>query len=103
MAKKQMDGVIEAVHYCPDGQVDWVRAYMRLGSAWSDRVILSRDGLIREIKAGMRFMLGKRVEFMAGTFDVTVPVKVAGRDGQEVLLAGAESAERDRLEGAPVL
>jgi hypothetical protein len=103
MAKQQFDGVIEAVHYRPDGQVDWVRAYLRRGSAWSDRLILTRSDLIQEIKAGKRMMLGQRVQYMAGTFDVTTPVKVVGQDGQEVLATSSGTAERDQLEGAPVL
>ena len=32
MANKKYDGVIEAVHYAPDGQVEWVRAYLRRGA-----------------------------------------------------------------------
>lgn len=103
MAKQKMDGVIEAVHYRPDGQVDWVRAYLRLGAAWSDRVILSRSDLIKEIKAGKMMMLGQRVEFMAGTFDITAQVKVAGRDGQEILSTTSTAPDRDQLEGAPIL
>lgn len=103
MAKQKIDGVIEAVHYRPDGQVDWVRAYLRRGSAWSDRVILSRSELIAQIKAGKKMMLGQRVPFMAGTFDVSAPVQVLGRDGQEVLSTTSAAPERDLLEGAPIL
>lgn len=103
MAKQKIDGVIEAVHYRPDGQVDWVRAYLRRGSAWSDRVILTRADLIKAIKAGQKMMIGQRVEFMAGTFDVSAPVNVTGRDGQEVLSTSTTASDRDQLEGAPIL
>lgn len=103
MANKKYDGVIEAVHYTTDGQVDWVRAYLRRGITWSDRIIMRRQGLIDEIKAGKRMMLGKRVEFMGGTFEVTLPVQVVGSDGKEVLSTSKDTTDRDRLEGAAVL
>ena len=103
MAKQKIDGVIEAVHYRPDGQVDWVRVYLRRGSAWSDRLILTRADLIKAIKAGKKMMIGQRVEFMAGTFDVSAPVSITGRDGQEFLSTSTTVSDRDQLEGAPVL
>ncbi len=110
MADKKFDGVIEAAHFAPDGQVEWVRAYLRRGPTWSDRVILQRQELIDELKSGRRMMIGKRVEFMAGTFEVTVPVKLAGTPGKEVLVVSsastavsAASADCDHLEGIPLL
>lgn len=104
MAKKKVDGVIEAVHYTPDGQVDWVRAYLRRGPTWSDRVILTRQSLIDEIKSGKQMAAGQRVEFMASTFDLSAPVTVAGPKGREVLVTSpAAAAERDHLENVPVL
>ncbi len=103
MAEKKYDGVIEAVHFTPDGQVDWVRAYLRRGIAWADYTIIKRQDLIKEIQSGKKMMLGKRIEFMAGTFDVTLPVKVLGTNGQEVLSTSAEKTDRDCLEGAQIL
>ncbi len=103
MAKKNYDGVIEAVHYAPDGQVAWVRAYMRRGSTWSDRVIMKRNDLIDEIKRGTSLMLGQRVDLMAGTFDVTHPVKVVRSSDRDVLVSTKDSSERDQLEGLPVI
>lgn len=102
MAEKKFDGVIEAVHYTSEGQIDWVRAYLRRGVAWGDRVIIHRDDLIKEIKSGHKMMLGKRVEFMGGTFEVTTQVKVAGASGHEVLTTSGAS-DRDTVEGAPVI
>jgi len=103
MANKKFDGVIEAVHYSPDGRVDWVRVYLRRGPTWSDRVILKRQELIDEIKSGKQMMIGKRVEFMAGTFEVTAPVLVAGPAGKEVLVASSAHTDCDNLEGTPLL
>lgn len=103
MAKNNYDGVIEAAHYAPDGQVAWVRAYLRRGTTWSDRVIIPRSDLIDEIKSGQSMMLGRRVEFMAGTFEVTHPVMIARDSGREVLVTTNKSSDRDQLEGLPVI
>jgi hypothetical protein len=103
MANPKYDGVIEAVHYTPDGKVDWVRAYLRRGPTWGDRVIIPRQALISDIKAGRKMALGQRVEFMAGTFDISAPVKVVGTDGHEVLVTRDGASDRDILEGLPVL
>jgi hypothetical protein len=103
MANKKYDGVIEAVHYTPDGQVDWVRVYLRRGAIWADRIIMPRQRLIDEIKSGKRMMIGKRVEFMAGTFEVTLPVQVSGANGKEILTTAKDQAGRDCLEGAPLI
>ena len=103
MANKKYDGVIEAVHYAPDGQVDWVRVYLRRGNIWSDRVILHRSDLINEIKSGKRMVIGKPVEFMGNTFDVTLPLQMIKPGGQEILSTSSEKSDRDCLEGAPIL
>jgi hypothetical protein len=103
MAKKKYDGVIEAVHYQPDGQVDWVRAYLRRGPTWSDCVLVKRQDLINEIKAGRVMMVGQRVQYMAGTFEVSDPVKLVGSSGSEVLVTTQDSADQDQLKGVPVI
>ena len=70
MAKPKIDGVIEAVRYKPDGQILWVRAYLRRGSTYSDRILLDRQELIELLKSGKSFVSGARVELMASTFQV---------------------------------
>ena len=101
MAKK-FDGVIEAVHY-KDGQIEVVRAFERRGTAFSDRVLIPRDELLERLKKGRNFVVGKRREFMAGTFDVIdKPVQVIQRDGKE-FIATRSDAEHDELEGAPLV
>ena len=100
MAKK-FDGVIEAVHY-KDGQIEVVRAFERRGTAFSDRVLISRHELLERLKKRRNFVIGKRREFLAGTFDVIdKPVQVIQRDGKE-FIATRPDAEHDELEGAPL-
>lgn len=103
MADQKYDGVVEAVHLAPDGQVDWVRGYMRRGPTWSDRIIMHRQDLIDEIKAGRRILLGKRVQYMGGSFEVSKSIKIGRADDQEYLFTSYSSTKRDHLEGAPVI
>lgn len=103
MAKPKFDGVIEAVRYKPDGQVDWVRAYLRRGPTFSDRVLLDRQTLIEHLKSGKRYLAGKRVRLMASTFEVSEPLQVLQVDGAEVLVTGERRSERDSLEGVPLI
>jgi hypothetical protein len=103
MPNDKYDGVIEAVHYQTDGQVDWVRGYLRRGAAWGDRVILKRAELVKAIQAGKQMMIGQRVEFMAGTFNVSTPVNVTGPSGKENLVTTSSNVDHDLLEGVPVL
>jgi hypothetical protein len=100
MAKK-FDGVIEAVRY-KNGQISMVRAFERRGAAFSDRLLIPRDELLELLKKGRRFIVGKRKEFLAGTFEPEGnPLQVVKRDGREII-ATRSDADRDELEQAPV-
>jgi len=99
MAKK-LDGIIEAVRYTQDGKIDAVRAYVLRGVAYSDRVILDRETLLARIKAGKRFAVGQRKEFLGGTFDLDRTVKFSGEGGKEFLTTLDGAANRDKLEDA---
>ena len=106
MAKPDFDVVVEAVHYDSNGQVAWIRAYERRGPIFSDREIIDRQSVIRRIKAGERFVVGRRIPYMANTFDVTSPLRVVRQNGNEVLVTGETgeaSTDHDNLEGVPVL
>ena len=103
MAKVKYDGVVETVHYQPDGKVSWVRAYLRRGPIFSDVLILDRPTLVEHLKAGKRYMVGRRIPQLAGTFEVTEPLKVLDKNGQDVLATGDNQVEQDRLEGVPII
>ena len=103
MAKNQHDGVIEAVHYGPDGQVDWVRGYLRKGAIWSDRLVLRRADLVAALKQGRKFFAGQRREGLAGMFETSEQLRLVGKNGAEVLAFSGGPAERDTLTGLPLL
>ena len=47
-------------------------------------------------------MMGKRLEYLGGTFEVTIPVKMAGNPGKEVLFTTKITNDCDDLQGAPL-
>ena len=100
MAKK-FDGVIEAVHY-KNGQIMAVRAFERRGATFSDRVLIDRKELLERLNNGQKYVIGKRKEFLAGTFEVQEkPVQVLKRNGKEII-ATRPDADHDELEQTPV-
>lgn len=99
MAKKY-DGVIEAVRY-KNGQIVVVRAFERRGAAFSDRIMMDRKELLERLKDGRKFILGKRKELFAGTFEEGKPVQLVSLDGREYI-STREQADRDDLEQSPV-
>jgi hypothetical protein len=103
MAKTRFDGVVEAVHYNPEGQVKWIRAYLRRGPTFSDRLILDRQALVEQIKSGKIFLAGKRIERMASTFETSVPLRLVRNDHQDILVTGDIQTDRDCLEGVPII
>ena len=103
MAKAKYDGVIEAVRYNPDGRIEWVRAYVRRGPIFSDRLLLDRQALVEQLKAGKSYMAGRRQPLMGGTFEVTKPVRLLHKDGQEVVVTGEQGQTRDSLEDVPII
>lgn len=103
MAKPKYDGVVEAVRYDDQGQVLWVRAFLRRGQAWSDQIILKRSALIELIKSGKRIVVGERTPFLGATFETTDPVTVVKVNSHEVLITGDTKAKTDSLAGVPLI
>jgi len=103
MAKINYDGVLEAAHFKPDGQLDWVRVYERKGAVFSDRVLLSRQAFVDQLKDGKRYVVGERILNMGGTFNVTQPVRLLKRDAKQVIVVGETQTTQDELAGVPIL
>jgi hypothetical protein len=103
MTNIKFDGVIEAVNYNNNGQVNWVRAYLRRGPTWSDRNILKRAELLEQIKAGKRFVAGKRVPQLAGTFEIGRQIRLVENQGNQILTIDDNPTDGDCLEGVPLV
>lgn len=100
MAKK-FDGVIEAVRYNLDGQIALVRAYVRRGVTYSDRVLLDRETLVERLNAGKKFITGQRKEFLGSTFEFGKPVKIISVDEKDYLSTHDGKQQRDEFEETP--
>ncbi len=103
MAKIKYDGVLEAAHYKPDGQLEWVRVYQRLGAIFSDRIILSREAFIKQLKAKKRYMVGERIYNYGAKFTVSQRVRLVEKNGKAIVVVGSDQATQDTLDGVPVL
>ena len=103
MAKIKYDGVVEAVRYKPDGQVAWVRAYLRRGPTFSDHIIIDRSTLIQYLKSGKNFHAGQRIPYLASTFDIQDPLHVIQTNGRDVLITGDSPSSQDNLQGIPIV
>jgi hypothetical protein len=101
MAKIDYDGVVQAVHYDDQGQVKWVRAFLRRGPIWSDYMQIEREALVDKINSGVRFRIGERLPYKGGTFETGNAVELVEVNGHEVLVAGDRQSKTDHLEGVP--
>ncbi len=101
--KKKFDGIVEAVHYNPNGDIDWIRIYERRGPTYSDRLLLDRDTLIQRLKAGKIIVAGERLPFQASTFQTQDRLKLASNNGREIILTENSTASHDHVEGVPVI
>jgi hypothetical protein len=100
---KKYDGVIEAVHYRQDGQIDWVRAFERRGFVFTDWLKLDRQTLLERLQDGGRFYVGRRIPLMGNEFEISEAVRLAKNNGDEIIVAGDLKTDQDHLEGVPII
>jgi hypothetical protein len=103
MAKIKYDVVIDAVHYDTDGQVAWVRAFRRRGPIFTDWLKIPRSELIADLEDGMRYVIGQRIEYMAGTFDISGSLRLVNLNGGSYLTSTSENVKKDHLPGVLVV
>ncbi len=96
---KNYDVVIEAVRRSEDGHILVARIYARRGPTWSDRLLVSRDELIRRIRSGKKVVIGERKEFMASTFAIKSAVRL---DGPNLVSSGQGGDISQELNPAPL-
>jgi len=99
MAPRKFDAVVEAVRYTDHGLISMVRVYERRGPAFSDRILLDRETLVERLKHKKRFVAGRRIPQMAGTFDVGAPLMLVSQEGKEFITTGDSSGQGDRTAG----
>ncbi len=102
MARVKFDGLIEAVRYLPDGEIEQVRIYLRRGPTFSDHKLMSRDALLEFLKNGNKAVTGSRQELMASTFTVEKKVHLVKASGEKYFIATEKKADKDMLEGTPL-
>lgn len=96
--QKKYDAVIEAVHYTPEGQIDWVRGYERRGFIFTDMLVFHRQDLLERLENGDRIYLGERKALMGNDFTLGQAVRLESQH----IVAGKAQGSRDFLEGAPI-
>jgi hypothetical protein len=101
MAKSKIDFVVEAVHYADDGRIGWVRGYERRGSTFSDRILLNRSELVSRILDKKVVVAGKRVPYLASSFETNGQLSLEKNNGGAILIAGEDKGNGDHLRGVP--
>lgn len=101
MASKKYDGVVEVVRYKDDGEIDFVRLYQRRGKIFSDRILVSREDLIKRLKAKKVYLTGSPEPYLGATFHVGEPLKLKSTDHGQVIVAGSSQSSQDELKGVP--
>ncbi len=99
---KKFDGLIEAVRRTEDGEVDVARFFERRGPTWSDHMLINRDDLVKRVKKGEKFVVGERLTFMGGTFDVFSKVQLTSNGGKEKLVTSKSPDTKIELQEAPL-
>jgi hypothetical protein len=98
MAKRKLDGIIEAVRYAADGNIYFVRAYERRGVVWSDQVLLKRKELVEQLALGRQFVTGERESLLGSVFTTGSAIRQV--DGK--ITSGGQVSSHDFLAGVPV-
>lgn len=101
--KKPYDGVVVAVRYNPQGNIDWVRAFERHGFVFSDRMMLKRNELVEQLKAGKVFKTGERLIYQGNDFEIKEDVRWIEKNGDGVIIAGQDSSDHDSLGKLPII
>ena len=102
MASHKYDGVIEAVRYGPNKRIEIVRAFERRQSAFSDRILLTRQKLLERLREGKRFATGTRQEFLAGTFEIGKSVRLVKANGKLFITSREDNPHYDDLDDVPI-
>ena len=100
---KRIDGVVEAIRYAEDGNLEEARLYLRRGGIWSDRLIYDRNNLLQLLQDGKKLYTGSRKKYQGSSFTLQHPVKLLNsKDRKNIILAGVRLANHDQIKDLPV-
>ena len=101
--KKPYDGVVVAVRYTPQGNIDWVRAFERHGFVFTDRMMMKRDQLVERLKSGKKFKTGERLIYQGNDFEIKEDIRWEEKNGEGVIVVGQDSPDHDSLGQLPII
>ena len=101
--KKPYDGVIVAVRYASDGEIEWVRAFERRGFVFLDHMMLDRSALIERLQDGKNFKTGTRITYLGNDFEIMEDIHLVEKDGTNLVIAGQANSRQDSLGDLPTL
>ncbi len=104
-APRKVDAVVEAVHYTPEGKIDFVRLHERRGAVYGDHILVRREELIQRLRSRQVIYSGKRLAPWGNQFELDAPITLVSHNGAEWVRCGDGDASeaRDVLKGVPVL
>jgi hypothetical protein len=101
MARKNFDGVIEAVRYSGNGQIEMVRIYELRWLVYSDLILLSRADLLERLSQGKHFVTGQRKSYKGNVFDTGKSVHLSGVTNA-IITTKDQAGSQDFLANVPV-
>lgn len=101
--KKPYDGVIVAARYTSQGDIDWVRAFVRHGFVFSDRMDMDRETLLKNLREGKRFKTGERITYHGNDFKISDDIQLIENDAGSKIIAGDISKNHDSLGNIPII
>lgn len=101
MAPQKFDGIIEAVRYQPNGQIDLVRVYKKRGFVFSDNLLMDRTALIDELSRGKKYVTGQRQTYVANVFITGKSIHLSGKS-KSIITTKEQAGSQDFLANVPV-
>ena len=100
--KKPYDGVVVAVRYSSQGEIERVRVFERHGFVFTDRMMMNRTDLVERLQNGKRFKTGARLLYQGNDFEIKEDINLVKKNGSDVIIVGQTTSEHDTLGNLPI-
>ena len=100
--KKPYDGVVVAVRYSSQGEIERVRFFERHGFVFTDRMMVSRGDLVERLQNGKRLKTGVRLLYQGNDFEIKEDINLIEKNGSNVIVVGQTTSDRDTLGNLPI-